>query len=288
MENVLVTGSCGFIGHHLVRRLKSMGCEVTGVDNLSNGDEKYVKDCSTFLLKDINDVTPEDMEGIDTVFHLAALPRVPFSILNPRETHEANANGTLNLLLAARDAGVKKFVYSSSSAVYGNPDVFPSHEDLPTKPLSPYAVQKLTGELYAEVFRGVYELPTASLRYFNVFGEEQPADNPYTGVVTKFLDYKKSGRPLTIFGDGKQQRDFTYVGDIVTANIMAAEKGIGVYNVGTGKNTSILEVAEAVGGELEYLPERPGDPVLSQADNARLLLTGWKPTISILDWITQQ
>lgn len=287
-SKVLVTGSVGFLGHHLTKKLSSLGYHTIGVDNLSNGDEKYATLSDVFLQQDVGTLTADDLNGIDYVFHTAALPRVPYSIEHPIETHDSNVNQTLSLLIAARDAGVKKVIYSSSSSVYGGQNHYPSNEDDQTIPLSPYAVQKLTGELYTEVFRAVYGLPTASLRYFNIYGEEQRADNPYTGVLTRFLSMRAAKGLLTIYGTGEQRRDFTYVGDVVDANILAAEKGLGVYNVGMGKNYSINEVARAVGGvPIVYGDARRGDPMISLADNRRLLDLGWKPKMDLMTWLTK-
>jgi len=285
MQKCLVTGSCGFVGHHLTKKLCGLGYYTIGLDNLSNGDRKYSSLADDFIWDDVSGITKETLEGVDWVFHLAALPRVPYSIEHPVETHDNNVNQTLSLLLAARDAGVKKFIYSSSSAVYGGQDHFPTNENDRTVPLSPYAVQKLTAELYCEVFRTVYNLPTVSLCYFNVYGEEQRADNPYTGVITKFIKMKKQNKPLTIFGDGKQTRDFTYVGDVVDANIITAQKGEGVYNVGTGKSRSINQIAKAMSDNTTHLPERPGDPITSLADNKKLRSLGWEPQMDLMTWL---
>ena len=287
-EKVLCTGSCGFLGHHLVRRLKDEGYEVIGVDNLSNGDEKYGKDASIFFVKNVGDLDEYDLEGVRWVFHTAALPRVPYSIEHPLETNEANVNETLKLLMLSKQVGVEKVIYSSSSSAYGGQDVFPTHEECRTVPLSPYAVQKLAAEHYCEVFRGVFNLPTVSLRYFNIFGEEQRADNPYTGVITKFLAMRDNGQPLTIFGDGEQRRDFTYVQDVVEANLLTAKTAEGVFNVGTGENTSVLEIARAISDFITHVPPRPGDPLLSLADNTKLKKLGWKPSVDVLSWLSSQ
>ena len=281
----MCTGNLGFIGHHLCRELCARGHYVVGVDNLSTGDEKYKPITQMFLQKNVGDLTEEDMRGVDIVFHTAALPRVPYSISHPRETHQANVNESLHLYLTSLDCGVKKLVYSSSSSVYGDQSIYPTHEGVPTAPLSPYAVQKLAAEHYAEVFRRCYGLKTASLRYFNVYGEEQRADNPYTGVITRFLQLKKEGKPLTIYGSGEQKRDFTYVGDVVEANILVAQKGEGVYNVGTGKNHSILDLAKTIGGDISFGPPREGDPLLSQANNSRLRALGWDARTALLPWL---
>ena len=288
MEKVLVTGSCGFLGHHLVKELKKRGFYVIGVDNLSGSTDEYANFADLFWKVDCGDLEAEDLKGIKWVFHTAALPRVPYSIEFPLETNHANVTETLKLLMAARDAKVEKFIYSSSSSVYGDQKEFPTSEEAHVSPLSPYAVQKLAAEHYTEVFREVYNLPTVSLRYFNLYGEEQRADNPYTGVITKFIQMNHENKHLTIFGDGEQRRDFTYVGDVVEANLLTAEKGLGVYNVGTGTNTSVKEIAEIISDqELSYLPPRLGDPKLSLADNKKLLTLGWTSTVDLKQWLRE-
>jgi len=287
MEKILVTGCAGFVAHHLVKALKARGYEVFGVDDLSNGTKEYTKLCDYFECKKAGDIYKGQLYGVKWIFHLAALPRVPYSIEHPKETHEANVNETLKLLLTAKEAGVEKFIFSSSSAVYGEQDEFPTPETAKTRPLSPYALQKFTAEQYCELFRSLYGFPTVSLRYFNVYGEEQRADNPYTGVLTRFFDLRKEGKPLTIYGTGEQRRDFTYVGDIVAANILTAEKGSGVYNVGTGRNHSIIEIAQKISSDITFHEARPGDPPLSLADSSRLQELGWEPTKELSDWIAE-
>lgn len=288
MQKVLITGCAGFIGHHLAKKLTGLGYDTVGIDNLTTGTRKYSSHVNDFIWDDIGFLTAEDLVGFDWIFHLAAQPSIPISIKEPMRTHDVNITQTLSLLIAARDAGVKKFIFSSSSSVYGGQDHYPSSETDRTVPLTPYALHKLTGETYCEIFRTIYGLPTVSLRYFNVFGEEQRADNPYTGVLTKFIQMRKHGDPLTIFGDGEQTRDFTYVGDVVDANLTTALSGEGIYNVGTGKNYSINQIADAIGGEKLYLDARPGDPLTSLADNTKLLSLGWTPSTDILTWITSK
>lgn len=290
MASVLVTGSCGFIGHHLVRALVKKRHRVVGVDDLSGGTKDYANLASFFMRRQVQCLHEAHFRGIDTVFHLAAQPRVPVSVAQPLLTHDNNVTATLTLLLKCRDAGVKRFIYSSSSSVYGAADLEPLREDGPTNPLSPYAVQKLAGEHYTTVFGNLYGMRTASLRYFNVFGEEQRDDNPYTGVITKFLKLRRERETLPVFGDGFQSRDFTYVGDVVRANILLMEKkdASGVYNVGTGKSTTINEIVAVMGKVQEYLPARPGDPLYSLADNEKLRSLGWKPTVSVTEWIKKQ
>ena len=288
MQKVLITGCAGFIGHHLARKLTGMGYDTVGIDNLTTGLRRYSDLVNDFIWDDVGYLTAEDLKGFDWVFHLAAQPSIPISIAEPMRTNDVNINQTLSLLIAARDAGVKKFIFSSSSSVYGGQKKYPSNEEDRVVPLTPYALQKLTAEMYCEVFRTIYGLPTVSLRYFNVFGEEQRADNPYTGVLTKFLRMKNLGHPLTIFGDGTQTRDFTYIDDVISANLITAESGEGVYNVGTGRNVSVNEIATAISDQVEYLPARPGDPMTSLADNGKLRELGWSPETEILTWLNSQ
>src|SRR3990167_617257 len=285
MQKVLITGSCGFIGHHLVKELKARGFYVIGVDNLYDGDEIYSHLADVFLLKSCGELTKEDLDGVKWVFHLAAIPRVPFSVLHPQETQKANVDETLNLFLLSKEVGVEKFIFSSSSSVYGEQTKFPTDEICRTIPISPYAVQKLCAEQYCEIFRKIYGLPTVSLRYFNVYGEEQKADNPYTGVITKFIKLKKQGEPLNIYGTGLQRRDFTYVGDVVDANILTAEKGEGVYNVGTGTNISINELASIISENIVHSESKLGDPLLSLANPIKLKELGWNPKMDLMSWL---
>lgn len=287
---VMVTGSCGFIGHHLTRELVKRGYWVIGLDNFSTGKQEYARESQEFIKTSVLRVEPFQLKDVDYVFHLAAKARVPYSIEYPEETNNTNVNGTLRMLEASKKAGVKKFIYSSSSAAYGDGHPMPLSEEMTPNPMNPYAVQKLAAEYYCEVYRKIHKLPTVSLRYFNVFGEEQPADNPYTGVITRFLDLKKQGQPLTIYGDGEQKRDFTYVKDVVNVNLLAAESEIeGVFNVGTGTNYSVNEVADAVGGTKTYLPARQGDPRETSADITRAQLAfDYQPTIDVLTWIKNQ
>ena len=286
MKNkVLVTGSCGFIGHHLVKELKLRGFYVIGVDNLYGGDKKYADLSDEFLLKNWGDLTEDELLDVKWVFHLAAIPSVPYSIKNPQQTQKNNVDETLSLLLLSKKVGIEKFVFSSSSSVYGEQAKFPTDEKCQTIPISPYAVQKLCAEQYCEIFRKIYGLPTVSLRYFNVYGEEQRADNPYTGVITKFIKLKKQGEPLNIYGTGLQRRDFTYVGDVVDANILTAEKGEGVYNVGTGTNISINELASIISENIVHSESKLGDPLLSLANPIKLKELGWNPKMDLMSWL---
>src|SRR6266566_7039249 len=275
----IVTGSAGFIGGHLMRTLQAEGHDVVGVD-LKDG--KDIRD--TELMKQL-------FAGATYVFHLAALPRVPYSIEHPRETHDHNINGTLSVLLAARDAEVERVIYSASSSAYGNSPVLPLTEDLPAHPISPYGLQKYVGELYCRLLWDVYGLPTVSLRYFNIYGPGASAEGAYALVIAKFIKQRLEGSPMTITGDGEQTRDFTHVRDVVRANVLAAtSKRVGkgeVINIGAGKNASVNRVAQLIGGPTEHIAPRL-EPRDTLADNslAKALL-GWEPEVSLEEGISQ-
>ena len=289
----VVTGGAGFIGSHLVDALLKRGDEVLVVDDLSGGKKENLDPEAEFHQLDISDlkaIRPVFVDA-DICFHLAALPRVQFSIENPRETHNVNVNGTLNILEASRDAGLSKVVFSSSSSVYGDQDTMPLIESMEANPKSPYGLHKYIGERYARVWSEVYSLQTVSLRYFNVYGPRQSAEGAYALVIAKFLEQVKQGKKMTITGDGDQTRDFTHVSDVVQANLFAAESdkvGSGeVINIGAGNNTSINRVAELIGGEVEHIPPR-FEPKNTLADNQRARdLLGWEPQVSIEDGIKE-
>lgn len=276
---VAVTGSRGFIGTHLCKALREKGWEVAEAD----------------LEVGIDIADREALErvfaGAEYVFHLAALPRVQYSIEHPLETHEVNITGTLNVLQAAKMAGVKKVVYAASSSAYGDQDAMPLVETMSAKPKSPYALQKHVGELYMKIFSDVYGLPTVSLRYFNVYGPGAPAEGAYALVIARFLQQRIDGSPMTITGDGTQTRDFTHVRDIARANVLAAESALvgngEVINIGTGKNASVNEIARLIGGPVEYVPARL-EPHGTLADNqlAKKLLQ-WEPTVSLEEGIAE-
>lgn len=289
-KKAFVTGCCGFIGHHLVAALKWRGYYVVGVDDMSNGNPDYAELCDEFILGDIR--TVEIPEGTNYVFHLAARAGVMDATNNPEETAQVNVNGTLRLLKKAADAGVEKFVYSSSSSVYGAQDTnIQSEEDHP-RPLNTYGVQKYAAELFTTIFPEVYGLKTVSLRYFNVYGEDQNGKAPYATAVCRFLELNKNGQKLTIDGDGDQSRDMTYVGDVVNANILAAESpAIGIFNVGSGRRYTINEVAEyiAPGEERVWRPPRGNETRHSLADNSKIRSKlGWEPTTDIQTWIQKR
>lgn len=290
----IVTGGAGFIGSNLVDKLLSLGHEVRVIDNLSTGKKENLNPKAEFIERDLSDfnaVRPY-FDGVDGVFHLAALPRIPRSIEAPQETHQANVVATLNVLVAARDAKVKRVVYSASSSAYGNQEKLPVTEDMMPQPLNPYALQKLTGEYYSKLFWDLYKLETVSLRYFNVYGPRMSLDGAYATVIGVFLAQKRAGDPLTITGDGEQTRDFTHVADVVNANILAmqsANVGRGeVLNIGAGSDKSVNEVAAMIGGTTRHIAARPGEILKNRADislTGRLL--GWVPKVSLEEGIAE-
>lgn len=292
-EKVVVTGGAGFIGSHLVDALLEAGKEVIVIDDLSGGKRERVDPKATLHVVDIRDydaIAPL-FSGAEYVFHLAALPRVQYSIEHPTETHAVNVNGTLNVLLAAKEAGVKRVVYSASSSAYGNQETLPLREDMLPAPLSPYGLHKFIGEHYAHVFSEVYGLSTVSLRYFNVYGPRLDPDGAYALVIGKFLKQRSEGGPMTITGDGTQTRDFTHVRDVVRANLLAAEStqvGHGeVVNIGAGRNASINELAHLIGGPVTYIPARL-EPKNTLADNTKAReLLGWIPEVALADGIAE-
>jgi UDP-glucose 4-epimerase len=296
METCLVTGGAGFIGSHLVEALLARGRRVRVLDNFSTGDPTNlaaVRDEVEVIDGDITDraAVAAATRGAAVVFHQAALASVPRSVADPAATHEACATGTLNVLLAARDAGARRVVYAASSSAYGNSARLPKREGDPTAPLSPYAVAKLAGEHYCAAFSEVYGLETVRLRYFNVFGPRQSPDSPYAAVIPLFLRETLAGRRPHIHGDGEQSRDFTFVEDVVRANLLAAEApGVSgrVYNVAGGRRVSLLQLAATINALLgtdiapAHGPPRPGDVRHSQADISRAAADlGYAPRVSI-------
>lgn len=282
-DTVIVTGGAGFIGSHLVDGLLKHGYDVSVIDDLSLGKRERVNPRATFHQVSIGDraaITPI-IRGVRYVFHAAALPRVQYSIEHPLETHATNVGGTLNVLVASREGGVERVIYSASSSAYGDQPALPLREDMPPNPKSPYGLQKYIGELYCRVFSLVYGLRTVSLRYFNVYGPRQDPFGSYPMVIPLFLKQRAEGKPMTITGDGTQTRDFTHVEDVVRANLLAAESphvGNGeVINIGAGRNVSINAVAALIGGPVEHIASRlePHD-TLADTTRARQLL-GWEP-----------
>jgi UDP-glucose 4-epimerase len=294
----LVTGGAGFIGSHLVDGLLRQGAKVRVGDNLSTGYETNLAQCMSsieFLKGDLAEVEVcrKAISGVDYVFHLAAIPSVPRSIDNPDESNRSNVTATLNLAAASNRANVKRFVFSSTCAIYGDAQSIPISETEREHPLSPYALSKLMGEQYLDMCRRVYGLEAVCLRYFNVFGPRQDPNSPYSGVISRFLTAMHSGNRPVVFGDGKQTRDFVFVEDVVHANLLAchAEGAPGqVINIGTGNGVTLLDLlrvlAEITGAKTaaEHQAPRAGDVRHSQADigRARTLL-GFSPNVPFED-----
>jgi UDP-glucose 4-epimerase len=282
MAKYLVTGAAGFIGSSLVRALLARGDQVRGFDNFSTGKRENlteVRDQMDFREADLLDLEAmrSACQGIDYVLHQAAIPSVPKSILDPLGSNAANVDGTVNLLVAARDAKVKRVVYAASSSAYGDTPTLPKQEAMPASPISPYAVAKLASELYMTSFYRCYGLETVSLRYFNIFGPRQDPSSPYSGVLAKFSMQMLRGEQPTIFGDGETSRDFTYIDNAVSANLLAcaapaAECAGRVFNCATSRRITLNQTFEALKkltgyqGAAKYAPERSGDIKHSLAD----------------------
>jgi UDP-glucose 4-epimerase len=291
MKKVVVTGGAGFIGSHLAEELNRRGYHVVIIDDLSTGrkanlDRLLEKKRAEFIQGTITnpELLSEVLKNTEYVFHEAAIPSVPRSINNPLASHEANATGTLNVLLAASKNKVKKVIYASSSSVYGETPTLPKKEDMLPQPLSPYAVSKLAGEYYCKVFKEAYGLATVSLRYFNVYGPRQSADSQYAAVIPTFFKSIADGKAPVIFGDGEQTRDFTFIKDVIKANILAAESdATGVFNISGGKSITINEAVRLIlklaGSDLKpvYRQPRPGDIRHSWADISKAAAIGYKP-----------
>ncbi|MBN1692921.1 MAG: SDR family oxidoreductase [Dehalococcoidales bacterium] len=295
MKKALVTGGAGFIGSHLSEELSKRGYQLVILDNLSTGKGENIADLIgkkdvEFIKGSITDLPllQKACKDTDYVFHLAAIASVPRSVENPQESHEVNVTGTLNVLIAARDNKVKKVVNTSSCAIYGDAPGLPKKEDMPVNPLSPYAVTKMAGEEYCQIFQKVYHLPTVSLRYFNIFGPRQNPDSEYSAAIPKFIKLKLQGKTIEVYGDGKATRDYVYVSDAVTAFILAAESDAsGIYNIGAGKSTTVNELVELIsrltGNNTPpvYGPPRPGDIVHSLGDASKARTFGYSPSYSL-------
>jgi nucleoside-diphosphate-sugar epimerase len=290
----VVTGGAGFIGSHIVDALVARGDEVHIIDNYAGGKyEDRFNQKETYHELDVRATADiqKVMEGADAVFHLAALPRVAYSVAHPVETTETNVVGTASVLTAAAGAKVRRVVYSASGSAYGEQKTMPLTETMPANPVNPYGLQKHVGELFMKVWSHTYGIETVSLRYFNIYGSRIDPKGPYALAVGAFLLARKEGRPLTIFGDGTITRDYTHVRDAVRANFLAAESpkvGKGeVINIGAGRNVTIKTLAEIIGGEITYGPPRI-EAHDSKADNrlAKELL-GWEPTITLEEGIAE-
>ncbi len=297
MCTYLITGIAGFIGSSLARAVLAQGDEVRGIDNLSTGKKENIAEilgridfCEADLL-DLR-VVESVCAGVDYVLHQAAIPSVPRSVLDPLGSNRANVDATVNLLVAARNAKVKRVVYAASSSAYGDTRTLPKHEDTPPNPISPYAVAKLAGEYYMTSFYRCYGLETVCLRYFNIFGPRQDPTSPYSGVLAKFITQMLNGEQPTIFGDGTQSRDFTYVDNAVEANLLAckalaSEVAGSVFNVAIGRRADLNEAFRLLkkltgySGDVKYGPERAGDVKHSLADISRAEKhLGYRPRVN--------
>jgi len=294
----LVTGGAGFIGSNIVDKLIVLGNKVTVIDNESSDahEQFYWNENAKNYKYDICDYEAirHLFAGIDVVFHLAAESRIQPAIHNPIYATTVNTVGTCNVLQAAREANVKRVVYSSTSAAYGLSNTPPLREDMPRDCLNPYSISKCAGEDLCKMYTDLYGLETVAFRYFNVYGNRQPLKGQYAPVIGLFLRQKAEGGPMTIVGPGDQRRDFTHVSDVVAANILAADlenkRAIGqIFNIGTGINYSILDLADMIGGEKTFLPPRPAEARISLADNskARQLLK-WAPQVCLREWIKNE
>jgi len=298
VASYLVTGGAGFIGSHLAEELLCRGHRVRIVDNLATGHRENLPPSAEFIEGDLADaaVAASAVDGMDYVLHQAAIPSVPRSVKDPATSNRANITATLNVLVASQQAGVKRVVYAASSSAYGNTETLPKREDMPPNPLSPYALQKLVGEQYCQMFTRLYGLSTVSIRYFNVFGPRQDPGSPYSGVISLFASFLLDGRRPTIHGDGEQTRDFTYVANVVDAVLRACEAPNvdgEVINVAVGERISLNELLRVMnrltGRQLQptYQEPRAGDVHDSQADISKAAaLLGYRPIVSLTDGLT--
>ena len=297
----LITGGAGFIGSNIAEHLVGQGKSVRVFDNFSSGKRENVRsfaDKAEIIEGDLRDpkALQQAINGVRFVLHLGAIASVTRSVEDPRTTSEANITGTVNLLLAARDAGVKRVVFSSSSSVYGDTPTLPKREDMPASPLSPYAVHKITGEYYSRIFWQLYGVETISLRYFNVFGPRQDPQSQYAAVIPRFITAIMRDQSPVIFGDGRQTRDFSHIENIIEANVLASEapqEAVGEsFNIACGGRISLLELVDTVNQTLgkkikpKFDPPRPGDILHSQADISKAeRLLSWKPRMSFAEGI---
>ena len=293
----LVTGVAGFIGSSIARALVAQGDQVRGIDNLSTGKPENIAEILNRI--DFREADLLDMDamrracaGVDCVFHQAAIPSVPKSVKDPLGSNQSNVDGTVNILIAARDAKARRVVYAASSSAYGDTPTLPKHEEMKPDPISPYAVAKLASEYYLVSFYRCYGLETVCLRYFNIFGPRQDPTSPYSGVLAKFITQMLNGEQPTIFGDGSQSRDFTYIDNAVDANLLASKAPAaavagGVFNVATGTRADLNETFQILkkltgySGDVKYGPEREGDVKHSLADiSSAEKHLGYKPQVN--------
>lgn len=288
---VIVTGGAGFIGSHIVDALIKENYDVHIIDNMSSGKKENINSKAIFHEIDIRDKEKliPIFEGAEYVFHLAAMPQVQYSIENPVETNDVNVNGTLNILEVSKLNNIKRVIFSSSCAVYGNQESLPIVEEMKEDPLSPYAVHKYVGEIYMKLYSEIYGVETVCLRYFNVYGFRQSANGAYASVIPKFIEFRKNNKPLIITGDGEQTRDFVNVKDVVSANILAMKGNkIGkgeIINIGTGEQYSVNKIAELVGGSVEYIPPRIEPKIFQAGIKKAEEFLDWKPKVKLEDGI---
>jgi len=290
INKAIVTGGCGFIGSHMVDRLLNEGCDVTVLDNFSNGRRENLahhkgNQALKIIEADISDFDfiKNHFKGIDAVFHLAALADIVPSIVNPLNYYRSNVTGTVSVCEAARLCGVKKLVYAASSSCYGIPDNFPTPENAEIRPQYPYALTKYLGEQIVLHWGRVYKLPVMSLRLFNVYGPRSRTSGTYGAVFGVFLAQKLNNKPFTVVGDGKQTRDFTFVTDVVNAFYLVAKSDLKneIMNVGSGCTYSVNELVKLLGGEVTYIPKRPGEPECTFADTSKIKkLLKWHSQVS--------
>ena len=301
-KKAVVTGGAGFIGSHITEELLEKGYQVIILDNLTTGSllniEPMLRSKNVeFVQGSITNLAAlrKAFSGADYVFHQAAVPSVPRSVKDPKTSHNVNATGTLNVLLAARDNGVKKVVYASSSSIYGDTPTLPKVEDMTPNPISPYAISKLTGEYYCQVYQKIYGLKTVSLRYFNVYGPRQNPNSQYAAVIPLFINLSLEGKSPVIFGDGEQSRDFTFVKDVAEANILAAEsEASGIYNIGNYQSITINDlvtlIIKMIGNQSIkpiYKDVRTGDILHSLADNTKAKSFGFRTRYSLEDGLAE-
>lgn len=293
-RRVVVAGGAGFIGSHLVERLVRAGHDVRVLDDLSTGTMKnlaHIRD-ERLAVRQVDVAEHATLaplfDGVDWIFHLAALADIVPSVQHPLAYHRANVDGTIGVLEAARRAGVKRFVYAASSSCYGIPDQFPTPETAPIRPMYPYALTKYVGEQYVLHWNRVYQLPCVSLRLFNVYGPRSRTSGAYGAVWGVFLAQKLAGKPLTVVGDGTQTRDFVFVTDVVDAFVRAVESDVEgeVFNVGSGATCSVNDLVSLLGGDVVHVPKRPGEPDRTQADIRKIgRLLGWQPKVRFEDGV---